>query len=105
MALLGEFDVSLNPQGWFDTNAANPANGFFDDDLVGASHRNYPRNISESITAPTDIVTRVGVYHRVIGESISVSDSPARAFVGHRTVTEAIAAVSDAVARATVTAR
>jgi hypothetical protein len=37
VARLGEFDVTLSPQGWFDVTYANPENGFFDKDAVGTS--------------------------------------------------------------------
>lgn len=37
MARIGNFDVTLNKQGWFDIDSADPLNGWFDDTAVGAT--------------------------------------------------------------------
>jgi SPP1 gp7 family putative phage head morphogenesis protein len=64
------------------------------------------RAISESITAPSDSVTRAQVLARQISESVTApSDSVSRAYVGHRTLSESITAPSDSIARAQVLAR
>ena len=36
MARIGNWDVTLNKQGWFDTTSADPLNGWFDKTAIGA---------------------------------------------------------------------
>ena len=66
----------------------------------------YARSVSESITGPSDSVARSQGVTRAISESVTgPSDAVARAAAYHRSVSESVTAPSDAVSRAFTASR
>lgn len=128
--LAGEIAAIAISNKIFNTYALDGTGLFFQNRYalslgITAANTAFTKNIGESISAPTDavtrqairsrapadnvakptdVITRTAIFSRSIGESIGApTDGKARVFGATRSVVEAIAAATDAVARGQAT--